>query len=218
MSGSAKLVQDDPAQIAQVLARTRATLRRAQIAFEELRRAQDGEHRVAAMCNFVVYGRAVTNVLQNLRSVARGFDAWYAPWRTEMERDPLLKYLYKLRSDVLKEGKEGTAHSLYISSLRIPEDVPPAPPNARGFFIGDHYGGIGWEVQLEDGTVEKVYVALPQHKARSWSSFVGIPREHLGSPVRDDSLKNVCHLYVRYLQRLVQAAKREFGPRASSAS
>ena len=38
------------------------------------------------MHNVVVYGRAVTNVLQNLRNRAQGFDDWYEPWQTETKK------------------------------------------------------------------------------------------------------------------------------------
>ena len=54
-----------------------------------------------------VFGRAVTNVLQHLRSFdpydEGAFDRWYEPWVTEMRTDPLLRYFYELRSAFLKD-------------------------------------------------------------------------------------------------------------------
>jgi hypothetical protein len=51
----------------------------------------------------VVFGRAVTNALQNLRTFDRqAFDDWYEPWQREMIDDPLLRWFYTLRSDILK--------------------------------------------------------------------------------------------------------------------
>jgi hypothetical protein len=56
--------------------------------------------------NLIVFGRAVTNILQNLRSVvgAKTFDEWYMPLQEEMRDDELLKYFYELRTEILKEG------------------------------------------------------------------------------------------------------------------
>jgi hypothetical protein len=217
MGGSSKQHEDDPVKIADVLRRTRSTLRQAELALEDLKRATDHERQIAAMRDAVVYGRAVTNVLQNLRSVVAGFDKWYWPWRAEMVRDPLLRYLYELRSEILKEGGNRIGGlTTYITSLRS-EDLPPAPPNAISFFIGDQCGGIGWKVRLEDGTTQKVYVKLPPQNVRTWLSFRNLPNEHLGKPIHENSLENVCQLYLQYLQRLVSAAEKEFGGRISLA-
>jgi hypothetical protein len=59
---------DHDTEIADVLDRTRSTLRRAELALDSFSDAPDRERAVAAMTNVVVMGRAVTNVLQNLRS------------------------------------------------------------------------------------------------------------------------------------------------------
>jgi hypothetical protein len=211
MTDSQSLSRDNQAKVAETLKNTRATLRRAELALANLEHARTGEHRVAEMCNVIVMGRAVTNVLQNLRHAAPGFDDWYSPWEQEMSQDPFLKYIYKLRSEILKKGKPGASVSTYVMSFNTSTDIPPAPPNATSFFIGDEYGGSGWRVRLADGTLETMYVELPAHIARSWLRFDDVPREHLGAPIGDDSLENVCRLYVQYLQRLVVAAEQQFG-------
>jgi hypothetical protein len=54
--------------------------------------------------NIAVFGRAVTNALQVLRSFDRpAFDDWYAPWLAEMSDDPLCRFFYALRTDLLKK-------------------------------------------------------------------------------------------------------------------
>ena len=53
----------------------------------------DPNRRVAGLHNLVVFGRAITNVLQNLRATEGDFDEWYGPHRAEMEADPLLNGL-----------------------------------------------------------------------------------------------------------------------------
>ncbi|HEX7526182.1 MAG TPA: hypothetical protein VF327_07725, partial [Gaiellaceae bacterium] len=163
-----------------------------------------------ALRNVIVWGRAVTNVVQNLRGKANGFDDWYEPWRREMTDDPLLKFLYKQRSEILKTGTDPAMSNVtYIASFSS-EDLPPAPPNAKGFFLGDQFGGNGWEVELPDGTTEKIYVSLPESVARSWSELTEVPGEHLGGRLSDRSTQNICRLYLRYLDRLLADAEDRF--------
>jgi hypothetical protein len=156
------------------------TLRTAEFALEGLERAPDGEHRIAAMRNVVVFGRSVTFVLRNISSAAPSFAQWYAPWQAEMARDPLILYMKDLRNEIEKQGKARTVVSTYIRSFRYPDDVPPPPPNAKEFFIGDQFGGSGWQVQLEDGTLEKMYVTFPEGQIRTRLIFANLPLEHLG--------------------------------------
>lgn len=205
---------NDPVAIADVLKRTRATLRNTELALEDLKCASNNERRVAALRNVIVMGRAVTNVLQNLRSNAQDFDIWYALWQEQMKQDPLMKYMYNLRSEILKEGKDRSVRNVHINSFRPSADLPPAPPNARGFFIGDENNGTGWEVQLEDGTIQKIYVELPADQVRLWLSFDSAPKHHLGSPIDDDSVDNLCCLFVQFLRRIVDAAEERFGKSA----
>lgn len=54
--------------------------------------------------NIAVFGRAVTNALQGLRRYDRqAFDEWYTPWLAEMTDDPLCRFFYVLRTDLLKK-------------------------------------------------------------------------------------------------------------------
>jgi len=184
------------------------------LALEDLQQASNRERRVAAMHNVVVTGRSTTFVLQNLRSIAPNFDAWYDPWQDEMRRDPLLKYLKDLRNEIEKQGREGAVNKGFIENFNTSRDIPPAPPNAVAFFLGDENGGSGWEVRLEDDTIQKIYLELPERIGRFWLAFENLPEENLGSPIADDSLENICRLYVQYLERLVDAAQREWGPPA----
>src|SRR5215212_5869633 len=124
------------------------------------------ERQVAEMANVVVAGRAVTSVLQLLRSKARGFDDWYEPWQ-QMKQDPLLMYLYILRSEILKEGEEGATHRTVLSFDPV-RDLPPAPPGTTFFFTDDENGGSGWNMQLPDGNIQRIYVSIPEDRVRSF--------------------------------------------------
>jgi hypothetical protein len=82
----------------------------------------------------VVFGRAVTNALQNLRRFdRRAFDAWYGPWQQEMRNDPLLRWFYVLRSDILKGVEPQIAILLGASgqnapvagAITVPNRLPP---------------------------------------------------------------------------------------------
>jgi hypothetical protein len=203
---------EDAAKIAHVLQRTRATLRRVELALDSFPKTPDRERQVAAMHNVVMTGRAVTFVLQNMQHVAPNFHSWYKPWQDEMRKDPLLWYFKDLRNEIEKQGREGVVNITHINSFDGSRDMPPAPPGAVGFFMGDENGGNGWEVQLEDGTTQKIYIELPESIGRSWFAFEGLPDEHLDSPITEDTLESVSQLYVNYLQRLVNAAEEQFSP------
>jgi hypothetical protein len=142
------------------------------------------------------------------------FDAWYAPFKAEMERDPLMRYFTKLRNEILKEGTQPTSLSVQVDYLST-DDLQPLlnnpPPGAESFFIGDQLGGSGWEIALPDGTKEKYYVDLPDTiRMQTYLHLPNPPEEHLGQPIRDSSAEGLCALYVSYLSALVSAAEGEF--------
>lgn len=191
-----------------VLQRARETLATANLGLEDLGSLDPGR-RGAGIRNVLVWGRAVTNVLQNLRSEAEDFDAWYSPWKTEMGDDPLLRFVYKLRSIVLKQGTLATSNHTYISSFSTSE-IPPAPQGATAFFMGDQTGGNGWTV-VRGGVTEKIYVSLPPEKVRSWLELADTPDTHLGEPLTDRSVQAIGSRYLEYLERLLVDAEKHFG-------
>jgi len=93
-----------------------------------------------------------------------------------MRGDPLLKYFYDLRSEILKEGSTRTSVNLQINrftSTDIARFGPP-PPGATGFVMGDALGGVGWQVPQPNGKTEMYYVGLP-------GDIGSITVEHFGS-------------------------------------
>ena len=175
----------------------------------------DPRARIAGLRNVVVFGWAVTNVLQNLRSTEPEFDAWYQPHVEQMRQDPLLKYFYDLRSQILKQGSVAVSSSMTLSGN--PMDIMKrfkAPPRAKGFFIGDNFGGSGWEVETEDGGTEKYYVTIPGDipsvKIDVNIHLVGLPKEHERTPAPD-----VCKAYLDRLSGLVAEARARFERRAT---
>jgi len=197
-----------------ILKDAQATLKTAKDGLEQL---VDGPppRKLSGLRNFVVFGRAVTNVLQGLRSTEPGFDVWYKKYVHEMESDQLLKYFYKLRSVILKKGILKTAVSGFIRRLELPYDslrFGPPPPFAKSLFIGDEFGGSGWEVELPDGSKMKYYVELPSDIGSVSLHFPDPPSHHLGKAISGYSVEKLSELYIAYLSKMVQEAKIRFEP------
>jgi hypothetical protein len=193
-----------------VLTSVRRQLRQAEIAMRDVEQNDEPDRRLAGIWNVVVWVRSLTPILQRLRGVTDEFEPWYARWRDEMKRDPLLRYFYGLRNDVLKEGEKPVSMGVHIHHFEAPRDVPPAPPGAVAFFLGDEVGGNGWEVELPDGTRTKIYVSVPSSVAQTTLHLVGMPTEHLGREIGDSAVEG-CEAYLRYFQRMIAAAEERFG-------
>jgi hypothetical protein len=169
--------------------------------------------RMAGLKNLVVFGRAVTNVLQNLRSTEPSFDEWYAPFVDEMQSDPLLRHFYALRSQILKRGTTGTAVTVSITNLSLPRDAAkfgPPPPGATGFFVGDQMGGTGWEIPQPDGSIEKYYIDFPTEVGSVDVHLTDAPTTHLGRSVLSSTAVDLGKLYLAYLEGMVRSARARF--------
>jgi hypothetical protein len=163
-----------------------------------------------------VFGRALTNVLQNLRSSESDFDAWYEPHQKKLAADPTMKFFYELRSRILKRGETGVAAFTHLKNFQPSRDIArfgPPPPNARGFFIGDQAGGTGWEVETSPGVFEPYYVDLPAEMGSAGLFFVGAPKQTPGSSPTDAEVTKLCTYYFERIERLYRAAIEHFGGR-----
>src|SRR5437879_8397352 len=98
-------IQPDPKSIQDVIGRTQRTLALCQVGLSDVLEGATLARQLVGISTVAVQGRAVTNVLQHLRTFDRpGFDAWYTPYEQQMRQDQLLSYFYKLRTLLLKEG------------------------------------------------------------------------------------------------------------------
>ena len=202
-------------ETADVLTKARRVYNMAEAGLADLL-GPDPKRRTPGFWNAVTFGRNVTFVLQNLRTIdAAGFDAWYLPRQDAMRADPLMQYFHKLRSVIEKEGGPDTESSYYLEHLNGSDLAPlldDPPPGAKRFFIGDQLGGSGWTVEMPDGTTEHYYVALPNTVRFRWSMTVpDAPTVHLGAPVKDTSVQNLCTLFLAYIGRLLSDAEAHFG-------
>jgi len=201
----------------EVLTEARMTLETARLGLDDFLHGDTEARRTAGLRNVIVWGRSVTNVLQNLRSVIgkQAFNSWYEPKQIEMQADQTFKYIYELRSQVLKEGTHGrTTGGAHIGSLNT-EDIAkvPKPPGAEGYFIGDALGGSGWTIRRPDGTLEKYYAALPASvDATMWANFASNTTEK-GLKPPDETIEAMFMKYLSYLSALVEEAAEVFGQR-----
>jgi hypothetical protein len=190
-----------------VLQSARDTLRTAELGLRDLQ-SGPADRRFAALRNAVVLGRAVTNVLENLRSRHAEFDSWYKAQSDALATDVDMKFLYKLRSEILKKGTLPVASMFHVRELDTaldPKIFGSPPPGATHVFVDG--SGIGWHVALPNGTEEKYYAQLPPEVGNLETLFVAA----------NGSTRDAAELVERYLAKmreLVDTAEQLFGDAA----
>lgn len=194
-----------------VLQRVDETLATARIGLSDLLDTSRNR-RMSGLRNLIAFGRSVTFVLQNLRSVVGDeFDAWYEPHQQSLKNDLLMRYFVDARNELEKQGKLSVGTSAHIHSLS-PGDIAKfgrPPVGATSFFIGDQLGGSGWEVQLADGSTEKYYVELPASIAEVKQHFSNLP-EAMAPELKGATVEELSQRYLERLAALVAAARIHF--------
>jgi len=195
--------------ISMILHQAQDTLFTAKLGLDNIN-SDEPKVRIVGIWNLIVFGRAVTNVLQNLRGLTPEFEQWYKPYKEKMQADPLMKFFYKQRSEILKEGKLDVHSSVRLSgNPMLLLQKYPKPPHAKSFFIGDQIGGTGWEVEMSDGTIEKYYIELP-NQIQGLNIDVAIHFADLPEELRDIPAPKLCKQYYDYLEQMVADANRKF--------
>ena len=168
-------------------------------------------HRFIGLRNLIVFGRSVTFVLQNLRSVIKeDFDSWYKQEQEKMRKDPLMRYFVEARNILEKEGELNIAlrGRVHFSDDDI-RKLGPGPPGTIAFFIGDKYGGTGWEVEMPDGITEKYYIELPPEMGEMKQCFSNFP-ESEAPEFKDKPVEELCEIYLKRLELLLAGARERF--------
>jgi hypothetical protein len=199
------------AEIEAVLLRVDETLQTAKLGLSDL--LDTGRaRRMAGLRNLIAFGRSVTFVLQNLRSVVRDeFDRWYEPHQKSLKDDPLMRYFVEARNELEKQGRLSVTTRAYIRSFSS-DDIRKfgrPPIGAKGFFIGDQLGGCGWEVALADGSTEKYYVELPSSIGEVTQHFSNLP-EAMSPELKGATVEELCQRYIERLTVLVDSARSHF--------
>ncbi len=177
----------------------------------DLLMGKNPKQRMAGLRNVVVFGRAVTNVLQNLRSTEGDlFDEWYQPKVAEMTNDYILGYFYKLRTQMIKEGDIKTTSSMIFTGnpMALMQQYQP-PHGAKGFFMGDSIGGCGWEVELEPGVIEKFYIDVPDN-ILGFQLTIDVHLLDLPEELKEKEIEELSAHYLSYLSMLVKEARIRF--------
>jgi len=192
----------------------RSTIEVLQSAWETLRTAELGlsdlqsgvaERRLPGLRNAIVFGRAVTNVLENLRSCDAGFDSWYKAQSDVLAMDADMKFVYKLRSEIFKEGSLPVTSMLNIRELDTALDLEAfgsPPPGATCTFVGGD--GLGWVVALPSGTEEKYYAQVPPEVGTVETLFVKTNGCSRDAP-------ELIERYLTRMRELLDEAERRFG-------
>jgi hypothetical protein len=200
----------DQKDIELVIRRAEETLQTARHGYEDLI-GTNKNRRFSGLRNLIVFGRSVTWVLQNLRSVNKNdFEDWYVPEQEKMKNDPLMRYFINARNEIEKQGRinVSTRAKIHFSSGDIEKFGPP-PPGAKGIFIADQFGGTGWEVEMPNGTKEKYYVELPAEIGEVKQQFINFP-ETADPELKGKSVEELCELYLNRLEMLLDSAREQF--------
>lgn len=96
-------------------------------------RGSDAKARIAGLRNVVVFGRAVTNVLQNLPSTEREFDAWYEPHVQAMRAKAGVG---KRRASRLTEGEAVKGPVRSTAFVPVTAAIQASAPG-RSAFVGE---------------------------------------------------------------------------------
>ena len=170
--------------------------------------------------NLIIWSRIAINEVENLKSCDRiKFEIWYEPFKKKLfgdatnPPDPLLDYFIKARNQLEHQGIIKVGWSINVHHLNIPGDLlkyGPAPQGARGVFLGDQLGGIGWLVDLPSGGQAKYYVNLPKELVESSLLPHNPPAEHMGGKLQSRSGESLAEHYIKFIDEMVQSATREF--------
>lgn len=202
---------DHEAKIEEVLARIEDTLATAKLGLDDLLNPGRAR-RMSGLRNLISFGRSVTFVMQNLRSVVdEEFDKWYEPRQQVLKADSLMRYFVQARNELEKQGRLSVATSTHIHSFSS-DDIRKfghPPHGAKKFFIGDKIGGTGWEVELADGTTVKYYVELPMSIGEVKQYFTNLP-EAMDPELKGATVEDLCQRYIDRLSELVAEARTHF--------
>jgi hypothetical protein len=181
----------------------------------------DNDLRIPGLKNFLVYARAITNVVQNLRNKVEGFDAWYCDVEARMRSDDRMRYLYKLRTEILKAGATPVAFSIEPRppwrNVRMDSrdlETPPFP-GAQWLLKAD---GASWEGISETGEPFKVWSKVPHQWGLYWQTFGDLPGLPVPEKLRRVSITETCEAHLQALCAIVDEAIERFYPNGSAGS
>lgn len=165
--------------------------------------------------NILVWSRVLVNHIQQLRSYNESlFDKWFHEYRLQIFGKPaeeakklnlpdkIIDYFMKAR-DSLEHEEMPKFHSIMqVKHLSIPQDLGPKPVNATGVFVDGF--GVGWQIELPDGTSGKLYVRLSEDKVKLFLKPIDMPT------IEGKSLNEMLEYLINYLTNMVEDAVKVF--------
>jgi glutaminyl-tRNA synthetase len=162
---------------------------------------------ISGFHNAVVFGRAVTFALQNMRGHVDGFDEWWETKQSEMKSSPLLIAFKDLRTSIEKEAVSDVGTRTFVNfDEEFWKRASPAPPNAIGgpqYEAGSAYAW--WNVPSQDGTTERYYFLVPESLHSITSIILTFP-DGLSQQPADELVKK----YLHCMSEIVNEARRRF--------
>ncbi len=125
------------------------------------------DRRVAGVRNVLAFGGVLTATMKAISSRDALFASWF-----DLQRPA--DGVEELRRVMLAEPKIRRDYT-QVQLASAGKEFGPRPANARAFFSGDRLGGVGWDIELPGGGVEKYYVMLPDELPEGYS-FAGTTR------------------------------------------
>lgn len=173
----------------------------------------DPSERSAGLRNVLVFGRSVTFVIQNLKSIVGEdrFNAWYSPLQEKMRSDPLMRYFVDARNNLEKQGRLDVSVSVAIHNFNSNNlaKLEKPPFQANSFFMGDSTGGSGWIMDLGGGESIKYYINIPRSMGEVKQVFHSLP-DNMPAELKGLSVEELSSIYLGKLKELLVAAKKEF--------
>lgn len=174
-------------------------------------KSAEGEEKLLGLRNAVSFGRSVTFVLQRLKGkVDDDFESWYTERQEVLKQDEVAQKMDDLRNRILK-GADGPEVSTYakVNHLNTNDLYRIMPPWADSAFIGDQYGGSGFEVEQPDGSTEKFYVDFPEEIDVETGLFINGSSDQDMQEVAD--AEEDLRYYLKLLGEIVRDANDQFG-------
>ncbi|WP_122771480.1 hypothetical protein [Pseudomonas viridiflava] len=204
----------DIEEVRQALVRTDQTLSTAHFGLNILKSGPP-EQKSAGLRNVLVFGRSVTFVIQNLKTIVGNdvFDTWYRPHQDTMKANPLMRYFVDARNNLEKQGRLDVGQSITVKSFDsdIFSKLEKPPFSSTGFFIGDQTGGSGWLLDVGTGEPIKYYVLIPSPLVEAKQMFHSMP-DGVPEDLKQLSTAELCEIYLAALGEIVESAKKEFLP------
>jgi hypothetical protein len=213
------MTQDDKAkrqraEVVYVFKRIEDTIEMAELALEDWC-GEDQDKRIPGLKTFLVQSRAITNVLENLRSKVEDFDAWYKPTAIRMRADEHMHYLYKLRSEILKTGVTPVAFSIEprppLARVQMDTRFLEPPPFPGALWVLSEVGPR-WEGMSETGDFMRAWSTVPEQWGLSWQTFGDLPNLQVPDSLKRASITETCEAHLFALCTIVDEAYEQFYP------